>query len=247
MLQQYYERTRANPAAKPENPRELMIEQHFMPWFVGFLRDLKAENVTLHATPALDEQLKTLKVKTNKDGSYDLSRLDKAQYLAFRSAFVENRMMDPQLKASETTKLVLTSLCLVLCKRVPAECEIPRISRLHDKVRLLQPAAPVEGEAGAVLVLKGQKSVGPEENDFKALVCSGVSDKLSFRVTVLNELAATNFRDSVLCALQKALPDIADSDLEKIQKEATRQHSNLLNKVLAAHSELPVFEHACDF
>ena len=70
---------------------------------------------------------------------------------------------------------------------------------------------------------------------------------MSFRVTVLNELAAANFRDSMLCALQKALPDIADSDLEKIKKKATRQHSNLLNRVLAAHSEVPVFEHVCDF
>ena len=193
-----------------------MIEQHFMPWFVGYLRDLKAEYVTLHATPELDERLKSLKVKTNKDGSYELSKMDKAQYLAFRSAFIENRMMDPKLKESETNKLLLTALCLVLSKRVPAECEIPKISRLHDKVRLKQSSVLAEDNLGAVLVVKGQKIVLPDDNEFKALVCSGASDKLSYSVLVLNELAATNFRDSMLFALQKALPDITDAELTKI-------------------------------
>lgn len=41
--------------------------------------------------------------------------------------------------------LLLESLVLILCKKVPPECDVKKIERLHDKVKLLNlPAAAKE-------------------------------------------------------------------------------------------------------
>ncbi len=41
--------------------------------------------------------------------------------------------------------LLLESLVLIMCKKVPAECDVKKIERLHEKVKLLNlPAAAKE-------------------------------------------------------------------------------------------------------
>lgn len=48
-------------------------------------------------------------------------------------------------KNDKAMDLLLESLVLILCKKVPPECDVKKIERLHEKVKLLNlPAAAKE-------------------------------------------------------------------------------------------------------
>lgn len=56
-LNEYHKRQQADPTdeslKKPQNPRELLIERHFLPFFMTYLRDLKSDHLSLLVTPKL--------------------------------------------------------------------------------------------------------------------------------------------------------------------------------------------------
>jgi len=89
--------------------------------------------------------LKEMKLTTDTKGAYELHKMTKEKYVLFRYHFVEERMYNPTWcanKNKQAMELLLSALVLILCKKVPSECDVKRIDKLHEKVKLIR--APAE-------------------------------------------------------------------------------------------------------
>ena len=69
------------------------------------------------------------------------------QYMAFRHAFVEQRMYHPiykKNKGHQAMEIILTSLCLVLCNKVPKGVVPFRVDQLISKIKLINAPKGIE-------------------------------------------------------------------------------------------------------
>lgn len=84
-LDAYYAKKQANPSevTKASNPTELMLEQYFIPFIVGYMKDLRSEAISIAASPEAAELLDSFKIG-HATGYYELTKLTKEQYIRFR-------------------------------------------------------------------------------------------------------------------------------------------------------------------
>ena len=147
-MQAFYARQQADPAdeanRKAMNPRELMQERFFLPYLCTYLKEMKVEHLTFMANPELVAALEAAKIPYNaQTNSYDVAKLgtQPEAYIAFRSAFVEERMFNPiylKCKNQEAIEMILSALCMVMCKKVPADVATVKPEPLATKIRIIQ-------------------------------------------------------------------------------------------------------------
>ena len=131
----------------PRNPRELLLENFFIPFIAQSIKDLKCEEIKYLITPELDALVSTFKLPKNSQDCLDFTRLNNEQYLAFKHAFVEERMYNPIFKSNKGHKamdLILTAVCMILCNKVPKGAVSFRTESLASKIKLVQPPRGVE-------------------------------------------------------------------------------------------------------
>ena len=90
-------RVQANPSApeakKAATPKELTMDQFLIPFLLVAFKELKTEYIQLVNTPFTQKMCDQFKVPYPAAGAgYDLSKLNKDQYLQFRHVFVEKCM-----------------------------------------------------------------------------------------------------------------------------------------------------------
>jgi len=125
---------------QPRNPRELLLEQHFLPWFATTLKELKCDHLTLFIHPRFEAVIQSLKVPKNSHDQPDFTRLNMEQYLQFRNAFIEERMFNDVFRANKGNRamdLILTGLCLIICNRLPKGVVPFRTETLNQKIRFV--------------------------------------------------------------------------------------------------------------
>lgn len=96
--------------------------------------------------PELDALIQQFRLPRLND-SYDFSRVTNEQYIAFRHAFVEERMFNPTYRAnkgSQAMDLLLSVICMVLCNRVPKGLVPFRTDQLISKIRMVHAPKNVE-------------------------------------------------------------------------------------------------------
>ena len=87
---------------KANNPRELLMEQFFVPFMLGFLKELKCEYMQFMISPKLQQIIDVLQVKRNQNtDAYDFTRLNDKDYYAFRHAFVEEKLFYETYKSNK--------------------------------------------------------------------------------------------------------------------------------------------------
>lgn len=145
-LSDFYKRRAANPtdeqSKKALTVRELMVEQFFLPFIVQYFRDTKCEGVSFMATAEFAAAMAEAKIVPGEKGHYDMAKLSKEQWIKFRYHFIEERMCNPIWQANKNDKamdLLLGTLALIICKKVPTELGIGNIAALHNKVKVLPP------------------------------------------------------------------------------------------------------------
>jgi len=165
-LVDYYDRSRADPTdptlKSPSNPRELMIDQFFLPFLITYLKDLKCETINMLKAPEMNDLIESFKVKQKKkrrakpgedvgpnepvNPEVDLTKLKEEQHLAFRGAFCEDKLFDENLNKNTNRKaldLILNTLFMVVTNTIPEEIvsklekEIKqfKIERVYEKVQ----------------------------------------------------------------------------------------------------------------
>jgi hypothetical protein len=205
-LDDYYSKKQANPSevVKASNPTELMLEQYFMPFIVGYMKDLRSEAITIVATPEAAELLDSFKI-AHASGYYELTKLTKEQYIRLRHLFCEERMKNPvwiENKNEQAMEMILAAFIMVMCKKLPADISCP--PNLHTKIRLMAPKAaekpcsafvkltfpmkknevPVRESAESAEV-KQPEMVEIEQDD-KCLAVNGNNAALDYSVVVIN-------------------------------------------------------------
>jgi len=97
--------------------------------------------------PELEAVIAPFKLTRNSADCLDFTRLTNDQYVAFRHAFVEKRMFNETFIANKGHKamdLLLTTICMVLCNRIPKGVVSFRTDGLASKIKLIQPPKGVE-------------------------------------------------------------------------------------------------------
>jgi len=91
-LSDFYTRKNAKPndenSKKALNPRELLIENFFLPFICNYLMGLP-HGLSFMANDKMEEQLLAAGLEVKSDNSFDMSKLTKEQYLAVRYHFGE--------------------------------------------------------------------------------------------------------------------------------------------------------------
>jgi len=67
--------------------------------------------------------------------------------LKFRYHFIEKRAHNPTLMKNRNEKamdLMLSAICLIMCKKVPSELNINKVDQLHLRVKMLPRPAEIE-------------------------------------------------------------------------------------------------------
>lgn len=172
-----------NEALKnPRHPRELLLENFFVPFLVTAIKELKCEEMKYFITPELDALVQTFKLPRNSVDCLDFTRLSTDQYLAFRHAFVDQRMFNPTFIANEGQKamdMILSAICMIMCNRVPKGVVSFRTDSLASKIKLVHAPRGIEVVARTVMEKtaptaenpKGESEVTIEKNtNEKAIV-----------------------------------------------------------------------------
>ncbi len=237
-LSAYYKRKQEAPAEviKASTPAELMLETYFIPFLVGYLQHMKAEGLSIVATPEALELLESFKIGLAPQGFFELAKMTKEQYLRFRNLFCEQRLNKPQWLANrnhEAMELCLRAFCMIICKKLPAEISHP--PNLHTRVRLVPPKTS-DKPCKAVLCLSfplkkndapvKEPAEGAEprpdmveiEQDDKVLSVNAHQAALDYSLVVVNRAAARQAREDFLDAIKKSVPETFLADQGKSQK-----------------------------
>lgn len=80
-LQQFHKRRQETPTddmcKKAQTPRELLVEQFFLPFFVTYLRDSKSDAISITATSSMAAVLQEMKVGVSLHGHYELNKMSR--------------------------------------------------------------------------------------------------------------------------------------------------------------------------
>jgi hypothetical protein len=71
-----------------------------------------------------------MKVVVTPAGSYDLTKMNREQYIKFRYMFIECRMHHPVWSTNSNQKamdLILNAITLIMCKKVPVDIGVMKI------------------------------------------------------------------------------------------------------------------------
>jgi len=184
-----------NPADKDTNKattaRELLIEQYFLPFLASHLRDQKTDAFTFCCNPEMNAQMQELKLNVNATGQYELHKLTKEQWTKFRHYFIEKRCFNQNWIKNPNQKvmdLLLSSLALIMCKKVPAELELKKVEKLFERVKLLvTPEFEARSDACVVRLQLPRDDNGDEfEQDNKAVAVNSRPNTLPYTTVVLN-------------------------------------------------------------
>jgi len=171
-----------------------------------YFRDTKMEAFTFMSTPKMMEIMSELKVGTHNAGHFELAKMTKEQYIKFRHHFIDQRMYNPLLQDNTNEKameLLLQSLCLIMCKKVPSELGVNKADQLHLRVKLLPRPEGAEDKSVSAYVRispmprpNSSRSVAPDETidsfmgdidqEGKAVAMNGRNNLLPYQVPVFN-------------------------------------------------------------
>ena len=150
-LQEYYRKMNEDPKSdslkNPTNLRELMLENFFMPFLLTSIKELKGEELKFLISPQLEAVIAGFKLTKNSSGDYDFTKLTQEQYIAFRHAFVEQRMLNSTYMANKgerAMEMILSVLCMILCNKVPKGIVSFRTDSIINKIRLVHAPRGVE-------------------------------------------------------------------------------------------------------
>ena len=97
--------------------------------------------------PKMEQLIQSFRLPKNSHDQPDFGRLTMEQYLQFRHAFVEERMYNDVYMANkghQAMDLILGTICMILCNRVPKGLVSFRIEGLSSKIKLVTTQKGVE-------------------------------------------------------------------------------------------------------
>lgn len=118
---------------RPNNPSELLLPEHLMPFVMQYVKDMKNESIDILIHPNvaafLDEKECSLE---------DLSTLEDDDLVAFKELHSQHIMAKSHRDRGKMMERLYEYLFDILAKKVPTENVTIKIDQIHGKVRLVQ-------------------------------------------------------------------------------------------------------------
>lgn len=126
---------------KPHNVRELTLEQFLTPFLIMAIRELKTDFLQIINSAQSQKLLDYFKIAIPQAGNgYDLTKLNKDQYMQFKYVFVEECNFHEifiKNRDQKVIKQILNVICMIMCKRVPEGVVTFKTDELAKKIKLL--------------------------------------------------------------------------------------------------------------
>ena len=238
----YYQKLAEDPKQdalkNPRHPRELLLENFFIPFMAQVIKDLKCEEMRYMMSPELDALVQTFKLPKNSNNDFEFNRMNPEQYMAFKHAFVEERMYNPIFKANKGYKamdLILNAICMILCGKLPKNVVSFGTSNLASKIKLVRAPPGIETVSRIQIEKvaptpenpKGEQEVTIEKNTNEKAVVRILVPKRTMTLSELN--AEENKREEEGKVAEESPEKKADEagDGEKTgEKTATEPDAN---------------------
>ena len=191
-LQEHFQKRQEDPKAeavqKANNPRELLMEQFFVPFMLNCLKELKAEYLHFMIPPKLQAIIELMKLpKAPNSDTYDFSRMKDSEYFQFRHAFVEEKLFYETYRSNKNPaamEAILNVLCMVLCNRVPKNTVPYKCDVLIPKIKLMPIPRGVEVESRMIIEKEEPSEDFPEGRDIETIIEANTNEKAVVRVLV---------------------------------------------------------------
>ena len=117
---------------RPNNPRELLLPEHLMPFFMQFLKDMKNDSVDILLHPKCKQFLDEHECPYD-----DLTKLGDEDLIKFKDLFMNNRMSEHHRGTGKTMDLLFDYIIDILSKRVPIDNVNVKVDQIVSKIRLV--------------------------------------------------------------------------------------------------------------
>ena len=81
---------------RPNNPRELLLQDHLLPFFMLYLKEMKNECIEIMLHPDLSKFVKEKEVELDA-----LDKLTDDDYMKFKEMFIKNKVSDAHKNTSK--------------------------------------------------------------------------------------------------------------------------------------------------
>lgn len=163
-----------------------MLERFFVPFMITAIKELKCEHLQFLMYPDLDRLVSSMKLPKNSQDAPDFTKMTHDQYMAFRHAFVQQKLFNKTYMSNEgviAMEMILTVLVMVLCNKVPKGVVSFRIDPLAHKIRLVSPPRGIEVETRTDVQKTSVTSANPTGMQ-EVLVEKNTNEKAVVRILV---------------------------------------------------------------
>jgi len=243
-LQEHFQKRQEDPKAeavqKASNPRELLLEQFFVPFMLNCLKELKAEYVHFMIPPKLQAIIDLMKVPrlANTNDQYDFTKLKDAEYYQFRHAFVEEKLFYEtyrQNKNPAAMEAILNVLCMVLCNRVPKNTVSYKTDQIISKIKLQSIPKGVEVETRTIIEREEPGEDFPEGRDIETIIEANTNERAVVRVLVPTKKVLASVLAKQEAEGEKTIE--SDKDNKRKSPEPGRKTPEVEKPVVASDSE----------
>lgn len=137
---------------KPNNPRELLQQEHLTVFLMAYLKDMKNESIDLSIHPLCIKYLDNLECPLD-----DLSALTDEELIQFKDLYLDNIPKSYSNK-SDVIETLIGILINIIAKRVPVDNTSVKIDHIHHKVRFVPlPEGIIEEDYEETIVIPGEE------------------------------------------------------------------------------------------
>lgn len=117
---------------RPNNPSELLLPEHLMPFLMHYLKDMKNDSIDILLHPICVQFL-----EQNNTELDDLSTLDDEQLIAFKELHTKQIMAKSHRDRGKMMDRLYDYLIDILAKKVPTDNVTVKIDQIHHKVKFV--------------------------------------------------------------------------------------------------------------
>ena len=146
---------------RPNNPSELLLPEHLMPFLMHYIKDMKNESIDIllhpHCVQFLEEQGCELD---------DISVMDDEQLIAFKEIHGKNIMSKSHKNRGKIMDRLYDYLIDIMAKKVPTDNVTVKIDQIHHKVKFVtMPDDVVEEDYEQKIISTEEPKEGEEVKD----------------------------------------------------------------------------------
>lgn len=117
---------------KPNNPRELLLQEHLIPFLMKYLKEMKTDSIDILLHPKCKKFLDDLKLEYD-----DLKELSDDDVIKFRALFIENKVSRYHRGCEKMMDTLYDHIIDIISNRFPVDNNNTKYEQVRHKIRLV--------------------------------------------------------------------------------------------------------------